>query len=69
MQFYSHAGARVLPIPVFPASNHPIILDDVHCIGTEKMLLDCSHASIGNHICGQLLQEESVNISIQCKGE
>ena len=52
------------------ASNHPVLLDDVHCIGTEDKLLDCSHASIGNHLCGQFLQDHDMpsNVAIQCTG-
>uniref|UniRef100_A0A3Q2PZI9 HHIP like 1 n=1 Tax=Fundulus heteroclitus TaxID=8078 RepID=A0A3Q2PZI9_FUNHE len=29
----------------------PILLDDVHCNGTESNLLNCTHAGVGNHNC------------------
>ncbi|MEQ2201951.1 hypothetical protein XENOCAPTIV_021240 [Xenoophorus captivus] len=28
-----------------------ILLDDVHCNGTESNLLNCTHAGVGNHNC------------------
>ncbi|XP_053785083.1 HHIP-like protein 1 isoform X2 [Desmodus rotundus] len=29
----------------------PILLDDVHCMGDEKTLLECRHAGLGRHNC------------------
>lgn len=28
-----------------------VLLDDVHCNGTESNLLNCRHAGVGNHNC------------------
>ena len=50
-------------------SRSPIVLDDVHCTGTEDKLLDCSHASIGNHLCDQFFDmNEPLKVAIQCQG-
>ena len=54
---------------MFDSTPHgPVLLDKVHCTGDEEMLMDCSHASIGNHFCSQFLQDESSNVAIQCGG-
>ena len=49
-------------------SNRPVLLDGVHCTGYEDALLECSHSAIGNHLCGQFLQDEASNVAIQCQG-
>ncbi len=35
----------------FEQGSGPILLDDVHCGGTENSLLDCTHREIGVHNC------------------
>lgn len=30
----------------------PILLDDVRCAGSERNLLECTHAGVGTHNCG-----------------
>ena len=52
------------------SSNSPVILGNVHCTGTEEMLLDCSHSSIGTHLCDQLfdMSPEPPKVSIKCEG-
>ena len=45
--------------------SHPVLLDDVHCIGIENTMLECSHSTIGNHLCGE---NEPSNVAIQCQG-
>ena len=47
------------------ASSQSILLDDVACNGSESLLIDCSHAGIGNENCGH---GEDVGI-ICTKGE
>lgn len=37
---------------VFGESEHPAVVGEVHCVGTESELLECSHGSIGKHLCG-----------------
>ena len=63
-------GARIVPSSMFNSVlNHVVLLDDVYCIGNEDTLLDCSHSTIGNHLCGQfLLQDETSHIAVQCQG-
>ena len=36
----------------FGASERDTVIGEVHCIGTELELLECSHDSIGIHRCG-----------------
>ena len=63
-------GAAIVSSSIFePTANHPVLLDDVHCIGIEDTLLGCSHSTIGYHSCGQMLTNEpSIIIAIQCQG-
>ena len=35
----------------FGQGSGPILLDDIHCVGTEKSLLGCKHNGIGIHNC------------------
>lgn len=44
--------------------NIPIWLDNVQCTGSESMLLDCSHRSVGNHDCSHL-----EDIGVRCSGK
>ena len=41
----SDPGAAALPFAHFGSGADLILLDDVHCRGTEKRLLDCSYFS------------------------
>ena len=52
-------------------TNKKAVIGDVHCVGMEKELLECSHASIGSHYCGRLSHDEYANgsdIVISCYG-
>ena len=63
------SGASVLPFSVFGSfSNLPVLLDSVHCFGTEESLLDCPHGSIGNHFCSQFSFGTARNVAIKCQG-
>ena len=54
---------------MFGSYTGPVLLDDIHCTGEEATLLDCSHASIGNHLCGPATDpNRSFQVAIKCKG-
>ena len=57
--------ASVLSTAVFGEGEGPVFLDQVHCIGTEEKLLDCSHGGIGHHSCAA---EHELDVAIICKG-
>ena len=60
----------ILPFSVFgSATDHPVLLDNVHCTGTENHLLNCSHASIGNHFCSRHSQDILPIVALQCKSK
>ena len=37
---------------VFGTSERAPLYGEVHCVGDEPELLECSHSSIGRHSCG-----------------
>ena len=52
---------------IFGDSERDAVIGEVHCIGTEQELLECSHASIGDHFCGRFLSPIP-DIAISCYG-
>ena len=52
---------------VFGVSDENPLLGEVHCVGTEPNLLECSHTSIGIHSCGRQL-DPIPDIAISCYG-
>ena len=54
-------GAAALTSAYFGQGTGPIQLDNVHCIGSETTLLQCSHSTIDN--CGH-----SEDAGIRCPG-
>ena len=52
----------------FGSSERDAVIGEVHCVGTEHQLLDCSHASIGFHFCGTLSTTTTPDIIISCYG-
>ena len=51
----------------FGISERNPLFGEVHCIGTEPELFECSHSFIGWHACGS--QWDSVpDIAISCYG-
>ena len=57
----------VLPLSYFGSiSSRPVLFDSIYCTGSEEKILDCSHASIGNHFCSE---DRLSNVAIQCKGK
>lgn len=70
----SFTGAYPVPTNVFGPGSEHVVLGDVHCIGTESGLLECSHNSIGDHICGFYAfyygkSEHHFDVAISCYGK
>ena len=59
---------------MFGLGSGRVLLDDVHCTGEEDGLFECSHASIGNHLCGRFVvlgvtqSPHEFDVSISCEG-
>ena len=53
---------------MFGVSERAPLLGEVHCIGTETELLECSHTSIGRHLCGVTVVPPVPDIIITCSG-
>ena len=73
--YISPTDASVVSTAVFGQGKGPVFLDQVHCIGTEDRLMECSHDGIGSHICGQFTafldeyeSEHEFDVAINCKG-
>ena len=39
------------PLFNITAGTAPITLDDINCVGTELLLIDCPHSPLGMHDC------------------
>ena len=52
---------------VFGESDQNPLLGEVHCVGTEPDLFECSHSSVGIHSCGRH-QTPVPDIAISCYG-
>ena len=70
--YYSHnEGAYVVQdqLPhVYGMSDRVFLLGEVHCVGNEPELLECSHTSIGVHSCGRDATSIPDDIIISCRG-
>ena len=53
---------------MFGVSERAPLLGEVHCIGMETELLECSHTSIGRHLCGVTIVPPVPDIVITCSG-
>ena len=51
----------------FGSSENYAVIGDIHCVGTETELLECSHSSVGNHQCW-FYDEEHPEIIVSCYG-
>ena len=74
MSINSITGAYPVPTNVFGPGSEHVVLGDVHCIGTESGLLECSHNSVGDHICGLYAfyygkSEHHFDVAISCYGK
>ena len=60
-------GASVfkLSASIFGSSSTPFVVGEVHCTGIETELLECSHNSIGHHLCGGST-EDANDVAIVC---
>ena len=69
--FTTCADAYVLDYqPRFGINDSNAIIGEVHCVGTEPELLECSHASIGSHRCGiHTDYDTDSDIIISCYGK
>ena len=64
-----YIGAFVVAANVFGPVSGRIVVGEVHCTGAETELLECSHDSIGDHLCGPPLKsEDDVGVAISCYG-
>ena len=52
---------------VFGVSDKNPLFGEVHCVGTEPDLFECSHTSIGIHSCGSHL-DRIPDVAISCYG-
>ena len=52
---------------VFGVSERDPVAGEVHCLGTEPELLECSHGTLGQHYCGLHLNYIP-DIAISCYG-
>ena len=53
---------------VFGVSERNPVVGEVHCLGTEPELLECSHGTLGQHFCGLHLNYIP-DIAISCYGK
>ena len=50
---------------IFGDSSRPFVVGEVHCTGTETEVLECSHNSIGDHLCGDSMEDVD-DVAIVC---
>ena len=64
---FTITGAYVVPnASVFGKSSRHAVVGEVHCLGTEPELLECSHTSLGQHICRDGFSFTTTDIAISC---
>ena len=69
--YFLMIGAYVVEDDALPAlfgvSERAPLLGEVHCIGNEQELFECSHSALGRHACG-LGSTPIPDIAISCFG-
>ena len=58
-------GAYVVSANMFGPSSRYFVVGEIHCVGNETELLECSHDSIGHHRCGGST-EDTDTVAIVC---
>ncbi|KAJ8300514.1 hypothetical protein KUTeg_022033 [Tegillarca granosa] len=58
---YSRAGAIARPNAFFGSGTGPILLDDVHCLGTEQNIVQCASKPFGVNNC-----DHSEDVGVVC---
>ena len=62
-------GAYVIDdTSIFGESELSAVVGEVHCVGTEPELVECSHRTFGRHFCGRLGSESVPDLAISCYG-
>ena len=62
--FFSLLGASSLSTRIFGFGNGHFRVGEIHCTGNEMELLECSHNSIGDHLC----HSASPDVAVWCYG-
>ena len=52
---------------VFGTSDRNPLVGEIHCVGTEPELFECSHTSIGIHSCGRDA-DPVPDVAVSCYG-
>ncbi|VDI08633.1 Hypothetical predicted protein, partial [Mytilus galloprovincialis] len=62
LSFWSSSGAVGYSHSPYGQGTGQILLDDVHCIGTETTMLNCNHSAIGTSNC-----KHTEDVGVKCQ--